>query len=213
MSAGIGQVVMLWPRPESGTVVPAIPVTRQVNVGQSDQRLEVQSEAAASPRLDRPFGRHELPFEPLPTIPEDDRKPLNANALLCAAVALDVVTTRTMAIEESPEILGELVESLMYLGGLGGLDEAAMERLLAYAQGRLGENRAALNRHAAGYMAAFPRPPDDTAEPTAMGGGPVASTPRAITKALKRLEAAAEVAVSEARLRLQARQAVEYRQA
>ena len=156
-----------------------------------------------------PLHAHGLPFKPHPSIPEEDRVPLEPNALLAAAVALDILASATRAIEASPAVLSELTATLLSVGRIGGIDAAAIERLLGHAESRVGNTRASLSRLLAVCMATSRRA---DGEPTAPGAAH-ASTPRAAGQALRRIEAAAEVAIHESRLRLDAQEVVEYKRA
>ena len=153
-----------------------------------------------------------LPFKPAPSIPDADRPPFEARALTSVAVALDVLSTLTRKIPEGSTILADLTAALLEVGTLGGIDDLAEERLLAHAGSRAGQARAALGRQVVSRMQALPLPvTEHTATAITLT---VSSTPRAVTKAVRRIESAAAVVVREARLRLEAQEkGTEYRQA
>jgi hypothetical protein len=149
---------------------------------------------------------HALPFRPHPFIPDEDRTSLRRDALVSLAVVLDVLATRTRRIEATRTLLTQLTAVLLDVGLLGGLDGSAIRRLLDHAANHVGHSRAALTRHLCECMFLAGRSADSDQETSA------ASTPRAAGRALRRLEAAAQVVIQEATLRLEAQEGVEYRQ-
>lgn len=218
----VRHVVLPWARPDAATEgheraardrVEA--EARALRVQQDRLAIREPGEAAAGAAAGAragfglpPLLPHGLPFKPHPSIPDEDRVPFHPDALLAAAVALDILATGTRTIDPSPSVLAELTRALLAVGRIGGIDDAAMERLLDHAESNVGNSRASVSRHVAACMAAPPRPDE---EPTAVGAAH-ASTPRAAGKALRRLETAAVVAIHESRLRLEAKEVVEYKQ-
>ena len=153
-----------------------------------------------------------LPFKPHPSIPDADRRALEPRALMSLAVALDVLATLTRQVAGGDTILADLTTVLLEVGALGGIDGAAEERLLSHAASRAGQIRATLSRQVASRMQAQPMVESEvTATAVTLA---VPSTPRAVSRAVRRIEAATEVVLREARLRLEAREkGTEYRQA
>jgi hypothetical protein len=153
-----------------------------------------------------------LPFRPHPSIPETDRRTLDSRALMSLAVALDVLATLSRQVEGGDTVLADLTAALLQVGTLGGIDSKAEERLLSYAASRAGQIRATLSRQVASSMRAQPMA---AAEVTGTGVTvAVLSTPRAVSRAVRRIEAATDVVLREARLRLEAQEkGTEYRQA
>jgi len=219
----VRHVILPWARPDAGTAEEHGRTARE-RVESDARALRVQQDRLAIHKpgdgaatsfgdVRQGFGLppllpHGLPFKPHPSIPDEDRVPFHPDALLAAAVALDILATGTRGIHPTPSVLTELTETLLTVGRIGGIDAAAVERLLEHADSVVGNTRAGLSQHVAECMAAPPRPDD---EPTAVGAAH-ASTPRAAGKALRRLETTAVVAIHESRLRLEAREVVEYRQ-
>jgi hypothetical protein len=153
-----------------------------------------------------------LPFKPHPSIPDNDRRRLETRALMSLSVALDVLATLTRQVAGGETVLADLTASLLQVGALGGIDDAAEDRLLSHAASRAGQIRASLSRQVASRMQAQPRA-EGEATATAMSLA-LPSTPRAVSRAIRRVEAATEVVLREARLRLEAQEkGTEYRQA
>lgn len=222
----VRHVVLPWARPEPPALMSQAPTISRQRTGSEPQIPRVQMDrlairdpnekaagtlgSAGSAMGQPPLLDHGLLFHPHPSIPDEDRTSFDPDALLAAAVALDILATGTRGIDSSPTVLTELTEVLLALGHFGGMDDTAVGRLLDHAQSPVGNSRAGLSRHVAVRMSALPQADQD--EPTAIGAAH-ASTPRAAAKALRRIEMAADVAVREARLLLDAQEIVQYKQA
>ncbi len=140
-----------------------------------------------------------LPLEPHPSLADEDRSSLDEQGLVAAAVALDVLATRTRKLAATPTLLAELADTLRSVGGLGGVESENVPALLAHARSRSGTARAALCLTLAGNL-------EDA------HAGAAVTTPESLWVALRRVEQAAGLVVREARLRLEARDKVNYRQ-
>ena len=126
-------------------------------------------------------------------------------------MVLDVLATRIRKIPAGSNILADLTHALLEVGALGGIDKVAEERLLSHAVSRAGQVRASLSRKVVARMqaTALPEAEITTTEKTLA----IPSTPRAVSRAIKRIEAATDVVLHEARLRLEAQEKTsEFRQ-
>ncbi|MBI5511866.1 MAG: hypothetical protein HY903_24180 [Deltaproteobacteria bacterium] len=171
-----------------------------------------QSRAALPAASTPPLFAAATLFKPHPSIPDEDRAHLDPEALLSAAVALDVLATRTRPIRPDSDVLLHFAEALLAVGQLGGIDDAAKTRLLEHAASRSGQLRGLLSREVAARMQAAPRPVSEVTAVTA-ATAITPSTPRTVAHAVHRIEKAAARVVAEARLRLEARERVlQYRQ-
>jgi hypothetical protein len=220
-------VILPWAQPDLRLASPA-----ELNRGrQQDQadamkvgrdRLSIQKRSerdvaerppvAGSKSTLPPLAAAILPFKPHPSIPDADRGPFETRGLVSLAVVLDVLATLTRQLKDGSTILADLTGALLEVGSLGGIDAKAEERLIAHAASRAGQIRATLSRQVASRMQARPLPEAEiTATAVTLA---VPSTPRAVRKAVQRVEAATEVVLREARLRLEAQEkGTEYRQA
>lgn len=135
-----------------------------------------------------------LPYEPWPSVPEEDREPLDLDALLTAAVALDVLTTRSKLIDGRPTILSELVETTVSVGVEGGLGEAGLHELIAIASGPVGMSRERLRETWS----------DPELQPEGEEILLPQSTPQTVANALRRLESGGAAVIREACLLLDA---------
>jgi hypothetical protein len=190
-----------------------------------DDKLSIRHQAIVGDPIDR--GRRSrrrflvpalravgLPYEPHPSVPREDRRPLQQASLISAAVALDLLATQTRKLEGERTVLSDLAVVLLHVGSLGGIDELAVERLLTHAQSVTGRNRALLSHQLAARMqeAAAPGPAGAERETTVVGTARPTS-PRSVADALRRIDTAADRAIAEARLRLEAQEPIEYKQA
>lgn len=82
-------------------------------------------------------------------VPEKDRRVLEADTLIAAAVAVDVLATRCRRISESPSMLQDLTEAALAVGAESGFDGAAARRLIVLAAGETGRARENLSSHGA----------------------------------------------------------------
>jgi hypothetical protein len=124
-------------------------------------------------------------------------------------VALDVLSTTLSVIEPTPTVLQQLTQALLFVGQLGGLDEARIEGLLAFAETPAAGQRARLSRGLAACQAR-------AAGLTASGDpeeAPTNTTPNTVHHALGDLIRTAKLAVRESVLLLQAQEAIDYKQA
>jgi hypothetical protein len=139
---------------------------------------------------------------------------LQQASLISAAVALDLLATQPRKLEGERTVLSDLAVVLLHVGSLGGIDELAVERLLGHAQSVTGRNRTLLSHQLAARMqeAAAPGPAGAERETTVVGTARPTS-PRSVADALRRIETAADRAIAEARLRLEAQEPIEYKQA
>ncbi|MBI3179804.1 MAG: hypothetical protein HYZ27_09090 [Deltaproteobacteria bacterium] len=139
-----------------------------------------------------------LPYQPHPSLADEDRAALDEQALVAAAVALDVLATRTRKLSIAPTLLADLCGALLAVGRLGGVEEAALPELLDHAASRSGAARRAMCLALAHTMA--------------RASHAAVTTPESLAAALRRGELAAALVVREARLRLEAKDKVDYRQ-
>ena len=136
-----------------------------------------------------------LPYQPWPSVPEEDREPLDLEALFGAAVALDVLTTRSKSIDAEPAILSALTEALLAVAAEGAGEE--LPELLQLAAGEVGESRERLRQRWS----------------DADGDDPLLlpqSTPHSVANALRRLEAGGRAVIREACLLLAALEQTRY---
>ncbi len=153
--------------------------------------------------LDPELQRRGLPHRPLPTLDDGDVIALDEHQLLCAAVALDVLTTWTQALAAVPTVLvtlTELLTRLAALGSEGGFGEA----LLQHAQSDEAGERSTLARELSACLARASAQEDPEAS---------RSSPNSVAAALRRLERLGAIVVHDARLLVEAQQAIDYRQA
>lgn len=143
-----------------------------------------------------------LPYEPWPSVPEEDREPLDIDALLSAAVALDVLTTRTKPVQERATILSELAEVSVSVGEEGGLGDGGLAELIAIAAGPVGTSRERLRQTWS----------DPELQPEGEEILLPQSTPATVANALRRLERGGSAVIREACLLLDALSETEYRQ-
>jgi hypothetical protein len=190
-----------------------------------DDKLSIRHQAAAADHVDRDRRDQRrllvpalravgLPAEPHPSVPPEDRRPVQQADLISAAVALDLLATQTRKLESERTVLSGLAVVLLHVGSLGGIDEAAVERLLGFAESATGRNRASLARQLAARMqrAAAPHPADD-GKMAPLARTPRPTSPASVADALRRIETAANRAIGEARLRLEAQEPIDYKQA
>ena len=131
-----------------------------------------------------------------------DRVAVDEATLLSAAVLLDVLATATRRLEARPAVLAEVVQVAVDLGA-HGVDDAdeRLEALVALAAGDAGARRAELAMTLAAALSG-----DDAGEAAT-------PTPAGVATALRRIEAATQLAVREARAVLEARATPELHQA
>lgn len=156
-----------------------------------------------------PYG---APYRPPPTIPDEERCPLCRDALVSLSVGLDVLATLTRRIAAAPPVLQDLTAALRRAGETNGIDTDGLDALLAFAQSDAGQARAYVCPKLAESTQDAVAPMVNAAE---SGTGPIAtgSTPQSAADAIRRLEAAATLVVREARLLLEKRNDIDYRQA
>ncbi len=135
-----------------------------------------------------------LPYEPWPSVPEEDREPLDLDALLSAAVALDVLTTRSKQVEARPTILSELAETAVSVGVEGGMGEAGLHELIQIASGPVGASRERLRETWS----------DPELQPEGEEILLPQSTPETVANALRRLERGGAAVLRESCLLLDA---------
>ncbi|MEM6533756.1 MAG: hypothetical protein AAF654_14125 [Myxococcota bacterium] len=136
-----------------------------------------------------------LPYEPWPSVPEEDREPLDVEALLGGAVAIDVLTTRSKTVTAGPTILSDLTEILVAVGAEGGHEH--LGELVELAASAVGASRERLRERWSNA---------ESADPLLLPQ----STPAAVSQALRRLEAGGEAVIREACLLLDALSSTRY---
>ncbi len=158
--------------------------------------------------LPAPMREVGLPHNPLPTIPAEDRGEFDADTLIGLAVAMDVLGTvskRCSSNSIKSSVLEEMVQNLLHVGHLGGIDSGKAQGLVNFAASKSGMNRAQLCKRLSACMhfaqgAAVAKTP----------GEAVSSTPKSVAQSVVRLEDAAELVVKEAELLLDAHSPIEY---
>lgn len=163
--------------------------------------------------LEPPLQAVGLPYKPHPSIPDEDRRATQTSAYVSVAVALDVMTTLTRKLEDKRTVLSDLATVLLHVGRLGGIDGTAVERLLEHAESVTGRNRAFLTYRLAMNMQGATTQPKETGSDDTQVAQVRPTTPKTVALALRRIERAADRAINEACLRLEAHASVEYRQA
>lgn len=191
--------------PERPSEVKETPAAASVNLklGGYDVTDDSFNTAEAAPphrrTIDPALAALGLPLEPHPTLPDEDRAHLDEDHLVSLAVALDVLSTATTSLQATPEVLQQLVQALIYVGRLGGLDLPRVQALLDFATGEAASRRTQLS--------------DELfqCQSRAAGGEDGASSPTSVLSATRDLERAAHLVVREAVLLLQAHEPIDYK--
>lgn len=127
-------------------------------------------------------------YRPLPVVPESDRRPLDREALMRLAIALDVLSMLTQELAAHPEILQRLSEKLADVGRLGGTDDDGLRELVEHAHSAHAAARAVLSQELS----------------AGNDGEPQLATATGVARALRAIEAAARLVVKDATLLLSA---------
>lgn len=149
---------------------------------------------------------------PPPAIDADDRTPYDAGALVSLAVALDVLSTRTRALdqgEDDPQVLARLTQITWEVGAQGAEQQASPERLLRLAESGAASERARISQAMCNELAKHASAAGAPATP-GLTLGP-ASAPETVLASARRLQSAAKHVVQEACLNLATRSILDYR--
>lgn len=159
--------------------------------------------------------RREEPLPPLPPrlrepnagqlVSPKDRPPIDDNALLSAAVALDVLATCAQDLIASRAILENWLDVLLRLSELSERDPAHIHAMCMHMETAGGAEREVLTKLLAGVVGQ----PIGSARSTRLLASP--SSPELVAQAIARVVAMADIVVSHASVAFEAQQRTAYR--